>query len=33
MTLEEIEETQKWLDNERKKAILKMLLEKIKNGS
>ena len=32
MTLEEIEEIQKWLDEERKKAVLKMLLDKMKRG-
>ena len=33
MTLEEIAEIQKWLDEERKKEILRLLLEKIKRSN
>lgn len=32
MTLEEITEMQKWLDEERKKEVLRLLLEKIKRS-
>lgn len=32
MTLDEIERIQQWLNKERRKTILKMLLEKVKNG-
>ena len=33
MTIEEIEELQKWLAEEHKKAVLKMLLNKMKASS